>query len=115
MNDQTCEIKEMKIKAKEIIDLSQQRLLSGNISSQNKLVIKAILNEFQEILNFLESNNKLLLCAPERPINTRWVIIDSADFDNAEDNELFDKVRGYNEACSKIEERYKLYTESSRY
>lgn len=105
-----AQLNEMINKTKEIIWLSEQRLSSKNISDQNRLVIKAILKDFRMILGCLEENGKLLLYAPERPIITRWTIIDSAEWDNEADNKLFDKVKEYNQACSEIDEWYKLYT-----
>ena len=102
-------------KTKEIILLSEQRLASKNISDQNRLVIKAILKDFRMILWCIEENGKLLLYTPERPIITRWTIIDSAEWDNEADNILFDKVREYNDkVCPVIDDMYKIYAGSSR-
>ena len=99
--------------AREIIELCNNRLTEyscleeKNFSvEQNCLVINAILREFTELLKKKKKNQKLLLYSRKLPIGSRWTIIDSAEFDCLEDNQLFDKVRNYNKLCKSVEAKY---------
>ena len=99
--------------AREIIELCNNRLTEyscleeKNFSvEQNCLDINAILREFTELLDYWKKNQKLLLYSRKLPIGSRWTIIDSAEFDCLEDNQLFDKVRNYNKLCKSVEAKY---------
>ncbi len=106
------DIQKIELLLKEIISLSEDRLSQKASSKVNTFVIEGILREFKEILQFLQMNGKLRLCAKRLPISTRWTIIDSAEYECKEDNILFDKVRYFNDTvCKEVEESYKVYTD----
>ncbi len=102
--------------AKEIVSLCKERLAEySNLETknfsveQNTFVINAILREFSEILEYWEASKNLILYSPKLPIGSRWTIIDSAEFDCLKDNELFDKVRNFNELCKSVNPIYIVY------
>ena len=107
---------QLEILAQEIIEKCKERLNEyscleeKNFSvEQNCLVINVILREFTENLKSIQNNSKVILLNPKRQMWSLRTIIDSAEFDIPQDNELFDKVRKFNKICQIIDKKFILF------
>ena len=93
---------------KQIIDDCLAVLKDSINYTPNKFVIRVILNEFVEIRDYYYSNNKILLLSKRNwKLWSMRTIIDSANYNY--DNELFDKVRSFNNMCSALGEENIAY------
>lgn len=91
---------------KEIIDECKNRL-EEDINLKNKGVIESILKEFMEMYNEIVTTRQIRLVCKNRPLQSSWVIIDSADF--SQDNDLFDKVYAFEKCLKNISNKKIIY------
>lgn len=98
---------DLEIQAKDIIKLCQTMLDDESCTDPNRFVVSVILKEFNEILNSLDLDKKLLLVHRKRPIGCLFTISDSADFNF--NRQLLHKIEEFEKLCNLISESYKVY------
>lgn len=100
-------MEQIKIVVKDMIHQCQDILSDDSSKTPNRNIIEVILREFQEISDYIEKYNQILLLNKKRQLWSIRTIIDSADY--SYDNELFDQVRSFQNMCKELDEKFIAY------
>lgn len=105
--DMTERLENLKQQAKDIVGVCQVMLNDTSCKDPNRFVIKVIRREFEEILESLNANGKLLLTHRKRPVGSLFTILDSADLNF--DRDLLNKIEEFKNLSNSVDESLKIY------
>ena len=93
-----ADLKAFELSSREIIAICEKCIAEN--TSPNVFVIQVIKREFENILNSIIKEDKVIVLTKRRDLWACRTIIDSAEFDH--DQDLFDKVYAFQKDCKKL-------------